>query len=86
MKVKNLNLQNQLKYAGTGDMLFIAAESPKEGFGETSFEYFVDKLRNKTLILVLICNFLNVFGILYLFFTNLQFLVLLLEELCLPEF
>ena len=33
MKVKNLNLQNQLKCASTGDMLFIAAESPKEGFG-----------------------------------------------------
>lgn len=47
MKVKNLNLQNQLKYAGTGDMLFIAAESPKEGFGETLFEYFVDKLKKQ---------------------------------------
>ena len=47
IKVKNLNLQNQLKYAGTGDMLFIAAESPKEGFGETLFEYFVDKLKKQ---------------------------------------
>ena len=47
MKLVKTRLRNQLKQTSLENLLFINTEIPRGGFGDTTFEYFVDELKRR---------------------------------------
>ena len=46
MKLVKTSLHTQLKQTNMDNWLHISTEIPKEGFGDTVFQYFMDELRH----------------------------------------
>ena len=46
MKLVKTRLRNQLSQVNLENLLFIATESPKAGFTDSEYDFFVDELKN----------------------------------------